>query len=323
MEYSIIKHDIEKRYRMSISNTTPVKGGWLNKKWCADIENGKILIKQFSYQRYSYDKMYRIAAIEEALKRHITVHNNGVKCPRIYTANDKIIQILPDNIWYMVMDFSDGHMESPDTITEIQMNSLGEECGKMHHFFSNIQTENEMFDYDDCPNQLMLELQSRRADAQSSKNEAFINAVSKHQAIIESIDDHFFDNIPKGITHSDFTFDNILFDDSRVTAILDFDRCRYAYMWQDIGRAILSFAYNDGKISRGLVLAFISGYQKYLPLTIFDIIKAIKLAWCIEVGWWIHESVFNGQENVKVLRFAEEINWVTDNWFELQKILES
>ena len=78
----------------------------------------------------------------------------------------------------------------------------------------------------------------------------------------------------------------------------------------------------NGEIRKKLVTAFINGYQKYLTLTISDIIKAIQLVWCIEAGWWIRESVFNEQENSKVLRFTEEINWVTENWFELEKILE-
>lgn len=225
MEISIINHDIGKQYNMSISNVTPVKGGWLNKKWCADIENGKILIKQFSNQRYSNDKIHRLAAIEKTLKNQIAANLGGVKCPRIYMANDKIIQILPNNIWYMVMDFSTGHMESPDSITEIQMNSLGLECGKMHHFFNIIEIEGERDNFDNYSDQFLLKLQSRRINAQRAKNEAYNKAVSKHQAIIEDIEDNFFDSIPKGLTHSDFAFDNILFDDSCVTAILDFDTC--------------------------------------------------------------------------------------------------
>jgi len=109
-------------------------------------------------------------------------------------------------------------------------------------------------------------------------NAEYRKALFAQEPILKQLTNKFFDKLPKGIAHEDFTSDNILFETNSVSAIIDFDRNCYSYIWHDIGRAILSFALNENKIDREIVNAFLEGYIQHLPLTLLDIADALRLS---------------------------------------------
>lgn len=312
--FNIITRNIEEVFKIKIISYREISGGWLNLKWHITTDKGDFLIKQFSNQRYTSEK---ISMVERALQRQMILNYKDVKCPFIYTHNNRIIQTPKPNIWYMLMEFCNGHLESPDTINNKQMCRLGEMCGLMHKHFSDMSIENELFDFKNYPKVLHQNYVLRLNEAEKLNLLQYTRYVKKQKLIIESIDDKFFVDIPKGFTHSDFAVDNLLFNVDGDIIILDFDRNRYSYQWQDIGRAIMSFAYNNRCINKSLVTGFVNGYNSILPLTILDSIKALRFLWAIEVTWWIRSSVFIKYESLKVKRFAEELMWLTDNWFDL------
>ncbi len=112
----------------------------------------------------------------------------------------------------------------------------------------------------------------------------------------------------------------MLFHADCVSAIIDFDRNHYSYIWHDIGRAILSFALEDDKISIEKINAFIKGYSQHLKLTLFDVADSLRLSWCIEIPWWIQPSYIKIASE-KVSRFKNEMLWLTENWFKINSLL--
>jgi homoserine kinase type II len=313
--FNIITRDAEKIFKFKIISYRKICGGWLNLKWHIITDRGDFLIKQFSNQRYTSEK---ISIVEKALQRQKILYYKGIKCPFIYSYSNKIIQSPKPNIWYMLMEFCNGHLESADTISNKQMCRLGEMCGLMHKYFSGISIENEVFHFKNYPKVLCDNYESRLNEAEKLNLSQYIKVVKKQKIIIDSIDDGFFINILKGFTHSDFAVDNILFDVNGDITILDFDTNCYSYQYQDIGRAIMSFTYNNRRINESLINEFVNGYNLILPLTILDAIKALRFLWTVEVTWWIRSSVFIKDESPKVKRFAEELMWLTDNWFDLE-----
>ncbi len=321
METGIIA-DLHYSYGLTCHQITPVSGGWLNQKWKVSTDRHELLVKQFSTKRYSRDKL---RLVEAALQRQIILEKNGVPCPSIWQYGDHAIRLLDDETAYMVMDFRSGRAEGPDTITTKQMHSLGSACGLMHKAFSQLpvsSVEGFPIHSRQTIDSLWANFHARRHESSSSTPIEYRNAVLALEPILKQLTDEFFAKLPKGIAHEDFSADNILFDAECISAIIDFDRNHYSYIWHDIGRATLSFALQDGRMNTEKIYAFVDGYSQHLPLTLPNIADALRLSWCIEVPWWIQPEFF-GENHQKVVRFKDEMLWLTEHWFELDTLLRS
>ncbi|HML46636.1 MAG TPA: phosphotransferase, partial [Clostridia bacterium] len=233
------------------------------------------------------------------------------------------IRLLDDDTAYMVMDFRSGKTENPGTVTATQMRSLGGACGAMHQAFSKLpvlSVEGYPLDDGQVLDSLWADHRARLREFSPSDPAEYRNAVLAEEPILKRLTPGFFETFPKGIAHEDFAADNILFDADGVSAIVDFDRNHFSYVWHDIGRAMLSFALKDGAMDIGKICAFLEGYSRHAALTMPNIADALRLSWCIEAPWWIRPERF-GDNSAKVLRFRDELLWLTEHWFEIDSIL--
>ena len=309
--------DLQESYGVVCRLITPVAGGWLNRKWRVDTGAGEALVKQFSNERYSREKLRRV---EAALQRQIQVASRGVACPRIWRCGGRAIRLLDDETAYMVMEFRPGRIESPETVTNRQLFRLGDACGLLHKAFAQLPVQsvegypiNSQKEYDG----LWANFLARRDGGGPA---AYRRAVLAQEPILRRLTPSFFDRLPKGIAHEDFTPDNMLFDGDAVSALLDFDRNRYSFVWHDVGRAILSFALLDDRLDVEKLRAFQAGYSRHAVLTPQNAVDALRLTWCIETPWWIQPEFFRENSN-KVTRFREEMLWLTEHWFALDSML--
>lgn len=315
-----IIYDLKDSYGITCNQITPVAGGWLNLKWKVSTDKGDLLVKQYSTERYSKDKIERI---ETALNRQIVIKKRGVLCPSIWKFGDRVIRWLDDKTAYMVMDFCSGKTEKASTITIAQMKSLGSTCAVMHKEFSQIQD----FSVRSLPvfggytlDLLWENFNSRRIKCSSDTQLEYQKALLNMEPILKGLGNDFFDKFPKGLTHEDFQPGNILFAEDAVSAIIDFDRNCYSYIWHDIGRAVLSFALEENILNSEKIYAFIEGYSQHLDLTSANVADALKLTWCIETPWWIQPEFF-GKCNEIPRRFRDEMLWMTEHWFEVDSLL--
>lgn len=321
MENRIIA-DLKDSYGLTCGKIVPVPGGWLNRKWKVSTDQGDLLVKQFSNERCGRDKL---KLIESALQRQIVLEKMGVPCPRIRRCGGRAIRLLDDETAYMVMDFRPGRSESPNTVTTAQMRSLGSACGFMHEAFSKLpalSVEGYPVDGGQILDSLWANYHARSQDYPSGAPDEYRKAVLAQEPILKRLTHEFFDRLPKGIAHEDFSPDNILFDTVGVSAVVDFDRNHYGYVWHDIGRAMLSFALNGNRLDMERMDAFLEGYSQHLALTLPDMADALRLAWCIEAPWWIRPEFFR-ENNEKVIRFKDEMLWLTEHWLELDSILRA
>lgn len=314
-----IKADITKSYGITFDESTPVYGGWLNEKWRIKTHGGEeFLIKQFSSRRYDRKKL---EITEASLQKEIFLYNAGVPCPRIFPNNNgNAITILDDETAYMSMSFCKGKIESPETMTDLQMHSLGKTCGLMHTSLAKLPTDRCTFDGEDWLDVLAENYDKCLNEISDNTNDGYKKYVILQKPIIEYLNKNYHNFIkdqPKGWAHRDFAVDNILFEDDYVSAALDFDTVFYSYINQDIGRAILSFALDEGRLIFSRIDAFIKGYSEYIQIDISDIVNALRLSWCKEVRWWITQRCFE-ETRSKVVRFRDEMMWLTDNWFNLE-----
>jgi homoserine kinase type II len=74
-------------------------------------------------------------------------------------------------------------------------------------------------------------------------------------------------HLPQGLIHGDMYYDNILFHEGRILAILDFEQAGIGDYLFDIGIALSGSALHQGKIDNELVKEFLQGYQSVKKLT--------------------------------------------------------
>lgn len=318
MSYSLINsfiEDIESNYNIKCSLQREITGGWKNKKWKAHSSLGDIIIKELSNERYNISQLKKV---KKALTIQSKIYENIKIVPRIFKANDYIIQ-EKNNYKYMIMEYIDGEHKNAFSVNNEELFLLGKAIAHIHAIDTkNVYSDSTIIE-DHFGN---LHKYSKSIDSGKIKNnDRFYEISNRVKKIIKTISHDFFDNLKTGFTHSDFTKDNILFTESNVK-ILDFDRGRIGYQLQDVGRAIMSFAYDGTSINKDKVKHFIKGYNTISLISSDEVYKSLKLIWIIEVTWWIHERFFDKDIVEKVKDFREEIIWLTNNWESLEDIID-
>lgn len=309
--------DLYASYGITITHATPITGGYLHEKWKVSSDHGDLLVKQFSLERYPPHKLERVS---RALAWHDTVQKQGVPCPVVLLCNQDPIRQLDADTAYMVMTFCPGSLETPTTVTPEQMRSLGEVCGQLHRALRTIPTDGAPF-YPGYTLQKLRDHHDRCMNALSGDDpEGYAQAIMLQKPILGALTEDFYARQPKGLAHQDFAVDNILFEDNAVSAILDFDTCYHSYPRRDIGRALLSFALDGSCLIKERVRAFQTGYAQHESLTLSDLADAMKLVWCLEVSTWIQPTFFR-EKREKVIRFREEMIWLSEHWFDLEALM--
>lgn len=74
---------------------------------------------------------------------------------------------------------------------------------------------------------------------------------------------------------------------SKVSAILDFDRCAYDFPELDIARAMISGALGVEGFNLKAASAFLEGYRSRRELKRDTLARALQLLWYLESVWWI------------------------------------
>ena len=305
----VIFRDLQKAFGVKAQRIESVSGGWLNKKWRVTTDAGEILIKQYSHERFSRRK---IDDIEQALARQMILHDAGIPCPRVWKSGDRIIRRPSEEIDYMVMDFLPGLSVGPETVKLSQMESLGDACARMHDAFRRLPAggvKGYPLDERKLSDSLCETIRGGKEACGKGAPQAFREAVDRAEAWIERTDFSFLSRLERSIAHEDFTPDNMLFSETGIAAILDFDRNQYSFPLHDIGRILLSLALHDGRMDEERVRAFRNGYGILKDDDIYD---AFMLTALIEIPWWIQPEYFR-EGSPKVRRFVEEMLFLIRN----------
>lgn len=312
-----ILSDLCAAFRITPVRITPVSGGYLNQKWKLETADGRYLLKHFSPVRYSSAKLYRI---EQSLQRQKTLYEQGVPCPRVYDTEGVILRRIPtgteEHITYMLMSFEDGETATPQTVTEAQMISLGDACARMHQTLATLDPSSDPY-YPLLSADIVHRLTAHRLVLNQFPD---FHLPPNIDAILSSFDEAFFDAQEKQLCHEDFSADNVLFCHDNAM-ILDFDRGQYSFPLHDVGRTLLSLAFDGTELRMPLVRAFADGYRRHRTLTNDDLRNALRLTLACEFTWWIHPD-YEKSTSPKVSRFVSEMHFLMQNWDKLPKILQ-
>lgn len=312
-----ILSDLTISFGIEPTAVTGVPGGYLNEKWRIDSDDASYLLKRFSPVRYA---PARLDSIEQALQRQKLLYERGISCPRVFACDGTVLRRVSteqgEPFVYMLMSFEDGITATPDTVTAAQMVSLGEQCARMHTALSACNAAEDA----------RYPLHSADAVRRLTDHRARLAEFPDYHlppgtdAILPSLDEAFFDAQAKQLCHEDFSADNLLFAGDRAV-ILDFDRGQYSFPLHDVGRAILSLAFDGDALRIPLVRAFADGYRRHRILTAKDLVNALRLTFACEFPWWMHPDCEKSASK-KILRFLSEMHFLIHIWDNLPQILK-
>lgn len=313
-----IKETIEKMFLIRVTEYVEINKGLLNLKWKFKTDNETLFIKQYNSERNPVSKEKRL---NTALSFHMKLSEKDIRCPHILTFKGDVILRTRQNIRFIVMECCEGNLIDAGKINSNQSYDLGVELAKIHSIINNQIDEKAVPTWIVPSKEQLISEWNENWLLTNERNTENINYFLKLQReIFKNIDINIFKGCKHGWAHSDLWCDNILFHTDSLSAILDFDRLQYIYPELDIARAILSFALDNNCLRINAVKAFVDGYNQFGNITADDIIRSLKLLYCLESFWWLNHDGFNSEGPPK--RFADEMVWLSVNWFNLERILK-
>ncbi|MFQ3207164.1 MAG: homoserine kinase type II [Glaciecola sp.] len=74
------------------------------------------------------------------------------------------------------------------------------------------------------------------------------------------------DSLPRGLIHGDLFNDNLVFENGKFKAIIDFEEACFYYSVFELGMAIVGTCFSNTSIDFNKVTALVDGYQQIRPL---------------------------------------------------------
>ncbi|AKR09861.1 phosphotransferase [Bacillus thuringiensis] len=313
-----LKVECETLFEFKIRNAIPIHRGWLNLKWKLETDAGDFVLKQYNQERY---KMYNSDLLIQALQQQQRLHNNGVSCPKVLIYKNNVMHISKSDERFIVLEHKEGSLVSPGKVNQKEIHSLGQTIGYMHNLLNDgslIKGENPKF-VPPTKEARLKHWEDKRREVENLGKEHILPYIKLQQEATQLVSVDQFHNSKCGWVHRDLWVDNFLFLNDKVSAILDFDRMDYDYVELDIGRVVISCALSDGVLNKSLVASFLEGYRNEVDFPVGNIVRAIQILWYMESTWWIHANM--DQHSVPPSRFADEMNWIAENYGVLHNIL--
>ncbi|OUB15403.1 homoserine kinase [Bacillus thuringiensis serovar yunnanensis] len=318
MIFQELKVECETLFEFKIRNAIPIHRGWLNLKWKLETDAGDFVLKQYNQERY---KMYNSDLLIQALQQQQRLHNNGVSCPKVLIYKNNVMHISKSDERFIVLEHKEGSLVSPGKVNQKEIHSLGQTIGYMHNLLNDgslIKGENPKF-VPPTKEARLKYWEDKRREVEKLGKEHILPYIKLQQEVTQLVNTEQFHNSQRGWVHRDLWVDNFLFLNDKVSAILDFDRMDYDYVELDIGRVVISCALSDGVLNKSLVASFLEGYRNEVDFPVGNIVRAIQMLWYMESTWWIHANI--DQHSVPPSRFADEMNWIAENYGVLHNIL--
>ncbi len=305
-------------FESKVYESTPIKRGWLNLKWKISTDSGQFLLKQYNKERFA---LYDPDELTFAFTQQVRLRHQGLACPNLLSHDGRFLLESGNGERFIVMEFCQGTLIPPGKATVQQIYDLGRTTGKMHRLLNDGTLGSK-----DRPQFIPPSREERLAHwesvwkktKESGKNH-LLAAIELQWKATEAFQVELLKSLAPGWAHRDLWVDNILFDQNRVSAIVDFDRLKFDYPQLDVGRALLSCALDDD-LDVSLASAFMEGYCEERPVMNGYAAHSLQLLWYLESTWWINPNM--DQHSIPPARFAKEMTWLADNLKNLADLLE-
>ncbi|KZE68868.1 hypothetical protein AWM68_00920 [Fictibacillus phosphorivorans] len=312
-----LKEEVQTCFGFQINKDTPIKRGYLNQKWKIETDRGVFLVKQYNKERL---KKYELETIQTALHTQNRAFQRDIPCPELLSYRGNLLHESSNGERFTVMRFMEGSLIDPGEAAPEQMESLGQEVGKLHRLLNDgtlhpksdtvfqIPSLKDRLEYWES---VLLQCEERGLDEYRTR----INLQKQATLNMKTIP---FEHLTPCWCHRDLWVDNLLFSNENISAILDFDRLNYDFIELDIGRIIISTCLNQDTLNVEAVHAFKKGYNNTNKLSIERLVTSLQLVWYMESTWWVSVIPHEGEPPK---RFQHEMMWLAQHLNELEKML--
>ncbi len=230
--------EIMSRYDLEYINSHQIKGGACNSSFLLETNKGKYVLTIFEEQDHDYINRYC----------RIMVHldKNNFQTSKVFALKDGgyVSEVFGKPA--VLKTYLDGEIDF--NLTEDRLEMIGHNLATLH----NIETA------DFFP----------KVHPHGIQDFYKINDLNLHsdyeiwlEGQVERIASGIDPQLPRSLIHGDLFFDNVLFSNGKIVAIIDFvEACDY-YDISDLGMAVVGQCIEDGQISYNKVKALISGYE--------------------------------------------------------------
>ncbi|MDF2724609.1 MAG: phosphotransferase [Paenibacillus sp.] len=296
-------------FGLRVLEAAAIKRGWLNLKWKVTTDSGPFLIKQYNKKRY---KLHSPEEVLFALAQQVRLCDQGLPCPKLLSHNDRILLESDNGERFTVMEYCQGQLIAPGKTNAAQMYDLGRATGNMHRLLNDgtLGMNNSPKFIPPKREERLAHWRSVWKQTKAAGKTPLLAPIETQRRATEEINLDILEWLQPGWAHRDLWVDNLLFEEQRLTAILDFDRLKYDYPQLDVARAVLSCAL-DEQLDVSLASAFMAGYGEERIVAKGYLTHSLKLLWYMESTWWIHTDM--DQHSVPPARFAKEMLWLAAN----------
>ncbi|AZN41707.1 phosphotransferase [Paenibacillus albus] len=315
----MIREDLIQTFRrlfgINVLASTPIKRGWLNLKWKVTTDSGQFLLKQYNKRRLNHPE-----ALLFAFTQQVRLHNQGLACPKLLALDESILFETSSGESFMVMEFCQGELISPGKTNVHQIYDLGRATGKMHRLLNDgtLPTNKSPQFTPTSREERLAHWNSFWDQSKQADKTQFLADIEIQRKATEDMNIEILEFLQLGWAHRDLWVDNLLFNDDRLSAILDFDRLRYDYPQLDVARAVISCALDDD-LDVSLAAAFMEGYSEERTVEKGYLTNSLALLWYMESTWWINANM--DQHSVPPARFAKEMRWLAENQKNMASLL--
>lgn len=304
-------------FNLSVLESTPIKRGWLNLKWKVTTESGQFLLKQYNKRRLNNPE-----ALLFAFSQQVRLFDQGLACPKLLSHNESILLETDNGERFMVMEYCQGKLIPPGKTNVHQIYDLGRATGKMHRLLNDgtLRIRKSPQFIPPCREERLAHWNAVWEQAKEAGKTQLLADIETQRRATEDMNIEILELLQLGWAHRDLWVDNLLFNDNRLTAILDFDRLRYDYPQLDVARAVISCALDDN-LDVSLASAFIEGYSEERTVVKGYLTNSLRLLWYMESTWWINANM--DQHSVPPARFAKEMLWLAENQKNMSDLLEN
>jgi len=243
------------RYELRVASYAPIEQGAGNTNYLLQTNRGKFILTVFEIEPRRVAQMSNVLLLLEQYQ---------FPAPRLYRLpNGEVLTAYKEKS-VLVKPYITGRVETENDAGQVKQ--VGTALARLHaipapDYLSDQHTYVEKI----YPQVMALDMDPEYQD--------WIE--QRYKFIIDQLPPQ----LPVGLVHGDLFYDNVLFEDGKFKAILDFEDMRRIYKVFDLGMAVAGICTEGPNLVISKVSALVAGYQEVL---ILEEIEKDSLQMCIE-----------------------------------------
>ena len=252
-------------YQIEVVDFTPIEGGNTNSNYHIHAKNGEYVMT--IAEEKSFHEVQKLTTLLQWLGKHHFLTS------QVYATitGETVTQHAGKPVFVKKWLYGRVH----ENLTTDELGQIGTSMAQLHQ----IQAPDYLPKYHPYGQQVFSSVIGKGIDTEYEKwlKERF-----------QFLKKHVPEGLPLGLVHGDIFFDNVLFENNKIKAIIDFEEACNYYLIFDLGMGILGLCRTGGKIDLNKARSLIKGYEqiRFLEFLERDSLQLFIEYAAIATSWW-------------------------------------